>query len=111
MRRLLSYDGNLATYHNYDPDTDTTRIETWQDSEPFIELAKHLRNNPDVVAKVNKMKGVEAWWVGLIPNWVEIEWRKRYGITNIASRDFEPQIRRLLNSPEWSWMKVTDKKI
>ena len=57
--------------------------------------------NTDVMKKGIK----ESWMFGAhIPDIVQIQWMKEYGITDIYSEEFWPKIKRLLNS-DYKYLK------
>lgn len=93
------------TWHHYDPHTDETIIEEVQDVQPFLERNKLLYNNPEL-----HKKDQDGKWVASIPNGVQLKWMRDYGI-NVLNKHHWPRVRRLLNSPEWKYLKVTPGKI
>ena len=109
MRRLLDYDplSGVHVYHDYDPVTDETRIEEWQDVAPFLETNTELRNDEDY-----KKRGIKnEWWhVARIPVGVQNKWLHEHGV-DIFNKDHMPAVKRLLNSPEWRYLRTATGKI
>jgi hypothetical protein len=46
--------------------------------------------------------------VASIPITVQYEWAKKYGITNVFDEEYEPLIKRLLNSNEWRYLRTSE---
>lgn len=93
------------TWHYYDPNTDETFIQEVQDVQPYIERNKLLYNNPEL-----HKKDPDGRYVASIPNGVQLRWMKEYGV-NVHNKEHWPRVRRLLNSPEWRYLKVVPGKI
>lgn len=104
MKRLLDYDPftGVSTYHEYDPMTDRTYIETVQDVEPFLENNKRLQNDTDYSRKGIKR---EWWHAATIPISVQYQWMKE-GI-DVMNKDHWPAVKRKLQDPEWRYLKTT----
>ena len=102
--RLLDYDPltGVSTYHDYDPLTDTTTIYTSQDVAPALEWNKALFKEDGASARGKKI----GWWhVASIPIGVQEKWLREYGV-NIWDKDHLPRVKRLLNDPEWRYLRT-----
>src|SRR5210317_1987629 len=97
----------LETIHHYDESTGETHIEHKQDITSVIELNKNLHNTS------YQKDGVKESWMraAIIPEIVQIQWRKEYGIKDIADDEYWPKVRRLLNSPDYKYLKTGTMKI
>ena len=97
----------LETIHHYDEQTDYTHIEYKQDVSAGLDMVKAVQNTDA------QQKGVkESWMPGAwIPEIVQIQWMKKYGITDIYSEEFLPLIVKLLNSPDYAHLKYGRKKL
>lgn len=97
----------LETIHHYDEITGETHIEYKQDITAQIEINKALHNTD------YQKKGIKDDWMHAahIPDIIQIQWMKKYGITDIYSEEYWPQIKRLLNSPEYRYLKTGNAKI
>lgn len=108
-RRLLDHDpeSGVSTYHHYDPVTNVTHIERVQDVEPMLNLAKEAYKDED-----RKKKGIkDSWWhVAQIPVIVQEKWLRDHGV-NCLEKDHWPAVRRLLNSPEWRYLRTSPGRI
>ncbi len=108
-KRLLDYDplSGVTTWHDYDPVTDITTIATEQDCEPFIEIAKTLQNDDDY-----RKNGIKQSWshVAIYPVGVQYKWLKDYGV-NVYDKTHWPRVRRLLNDPDWRYLRTTTGKV
>src|SRR5262245_44099135 len=102
-RRLLDVDPvtRVAEYHHYDAASDRTVIETVQDVAPILERNKALRNADD--------RGWSASYdlrrAATIPDIIILKWRKEYGI-DVFNRNHWPAVKRLLNDPEWRYLRT-----
>lgn len=104
-KRVLDHDAEagVTTYHAYDDATDTTYIETVQNVAPFLERNRRLRNDPDY-----KRRGIKNEWMHFasIPISVQYQWLKEFGVDTL-NRDHWPKVKRLLQDPEWSYLRTT----
>lgn len=110
-KRLLDYDPftGVATYHAYDDATRTTYIEEVQDVEPFLEANKATQNSDPGGAmglSWRSRKQIKAgWWhVASIPVGVQMQWMKK-GVNLLRKEDW-PKVRRLLNDPDWRYLRT-----
>jgi len=105
MRTELIFDDPLAgvqTFMHYDDSDDTFVIENVHDAEPALKRAKLLRDHP----KLRPHEDKDMWLMASIPAGVQLIWMDRYGIKDIFSKEYIPLIKRLLNDPEWSHLRV-----
>ena len=111
-KRLLDYDPLTRTsvYHHYDDLTKETVIEEIQDVGHFLEVNKRTQTH-DVGGggglNEYSRKGIKAgWWhVATIPNSVIVKWKQDHGI-DVFNKDHTPGIKRLLNDPEWRYLRT-----
>ena len=115
-KRLLDYDATTRTqtWHDYDHDTRVTSIETVQDIEPYLRAARAHKNRgtggAHRLTDVDRKEIKEGMWrVATIPAVVQHQWLK-LGV-NIHNPDHKGRMHKLLDSPEWSYLKTTDGKI
>lgn len=99
--RLLGSRAGISTW--YHPQTDGTFvIETKQDVEPILEW------NKASAREVQKnTRGKYMAHVANIPITVQYEWIKRYGADPLDEEN-EPLLRRLLNDPEWRYLRTSE---
>lgn len=109
MKRLFDHDpltGVTEIFH-YDWQTGDAHIETLQDTGPIIEKNKALQNNEAYSADGIKK---EMWHFASIPIVIQLMWLKEYGAANDPLKQGnEKLLFRLLNSPEWRYLKTTTK--
>lgn len=116
MKRLLDWDAETRTavWHHYDEQNDLTVIEEVQDIDPLIEFNKAQQNHDAGGAMgLNEIsrRGIKnGWWhIARIPNGVQLEWRKRYGV-NIhlwGKCDWTTRkMKQLLNSREYAYLRI-----
>ena len=106
-KRLIDTDPvtGLATWHDYDSVTDTTTIGYSADSSPIIERNKAIQNDTEI----SKYGIKEGWWLyASIPAEVQVMWMIEHGI-DILNKDHGPRISKLLNDPEYRYLKTTSK--
>jgi hypothetical protein len=78
-------------------------IATTQDVSSIIERNKAAQNEDD---KGWYTQGTRAMkWVGSIPFVVAEIWRNEKGI-DVFNPNHGPAVRRLLNDPDWRWLRV-----
>lgn len=88
----------LTTYWE---DTDTGfKLHTTQDCEAIIEANKARQRTPGWYRLDNDM-----WRVASIPIGIQYEWLVKYGIRDITSDEYWPKVRRLLNDPDYRYLK------
>ena len=107
MKRLVDYDPmtGTTTWFDYLPESDMTIVAREQDTQGFLDLAKALRNDTD-----RSKKGIKNnWWhYSIIPNIIAEKWLNEDGI-DIYKKDHEERWLKKINSPEYKYLKVTDK--
>lgn len=99
-KKVLDYDpitGLKEIWHGSD-DGNTFSIETVQDVQPLIDLHKQTQNHFELNRKS------EAWHVASIPPSIQLKWRVEYGV-DIFNKDHKEKVKRLLNDPEWKYLK------
>lgn len=100
--RLLNNRHGIKTGFQWNNDG-TYTIATVQDVEPFLDANKAM-------APINgkKTRGKDMFHVAQIPVVVQYEWLKRYGIRSVFDEEYEPLIKRLLNSSEWRYLRTSE---
>jgi len=84
-------------------DDGTFTVESEQDVEPIIDRNKAAANE-----NKKNTRGRDVFPVASIPVTVQYEWAKRYGITNIFDEQYWPKVKRLLNDPEWRYLRTSE---
>jgi hypothetical protein len=102
MKRLLSSRAGIRTWMHTHADK-TFTIETEQDAGPILE-----RNKAMALERGKRINDRINVPVASIPITVQYEWMKRYGISNVFDEEYEPLIRRLLNSNEWRYLRTSE---
>lgn len=109
MKRLLSRDPEtgLEEWFHYDQLTGDVHIETRQDVEANLDWSKRLQNDTEYSDKGIRQ---EMWHYAHIPLIVQVRWLNEYGSQNWPmAPGNEKLLFRLLNSPEWKYLKATGK--
>ncbi len=93
----------MTTYFDYDHVSDTTYVGSEQDISSLLDVNKTLQNDTDY-----SKQGIKSeWWhMAKIPNIVIEKWKNEYGI-DVLNKDHWPRVKKLLNDPEYRWLKTT----
>lgn len=107
-KRVLEYDPltGITTSVEYAPETDTTTVHREQsDVHLILDANKVLQNDEDLTRKGIK----KSWWhYAQIPNIIIEKWLNEHGV-DIYNKDHEKAVFRLLNQPEYRYLKTTAK--
>ena len=105
-REFLNYDPytGITQYHNYDPDTDTSVFESIGDCEPTLELNRKIAREIDID------KGIKEgwWWYACLPMAFLLKIYAEQGIC-FWKKDAGNRISKILEDPEYSYLKMTSK--
>lgn len=103
MKRHFDTDpltGAVETFH-YDETTHDITIQTSNDVQPVIDDNKRMLNDgTDGYTPSRDMKRVAS-----IPMEVLMAWKQKYGV-DVMRREHEPLLRRLLNDPDWKYLRT-----
>ena len=107
MKRLL--DRNPITgetvWHEYNAAQNATIITHEQDVSPLLERNVVAANDDDKTKRGIK----NDWWkYASIPNIVAMKWKAEKGV-DIFNRDHQQAMFKLLNDPEYKYLKATAK--
>lgn len=107
MGRVLDRyeDGGEEVFH-YDEGEQAFSIQYHADVEPVIEHNKARLN--DGTGGWNKARDWRH--VASIPVWVVMAWIGRFGVDPTAKGN-EKLLFRLLNDPEWRWLRVSEGRL
>ena len=106
-RRLISSDPSLGidTFHEYDSQTDETKIIHIGQTTDVIERNKRIANDTDFTKKGIKQ---ELWMYASIPAGIQVKWLVEHGV-DVWNKDHGEAIGKLINSPEYAYLKCTSK--
>ena len=105
MKRILSNENGITEIFHYDEYTDESVIETVQDVEPYLEVAKALRNDDSYSSDGIK----KDWWhLAHIPNIIIDKMFREDGV-NIYDRNDWKKVGSLLND-KYANFRTTDGK-
>ena len=107
MKRLL--DRNPLTgetvWHEYNASANATIITHEQDVSPLLEKNVIAANDDDKTKRGIK----NDWWkYAVIPNIIAMKWKQEKGV-DIFNRDHQQAMFKLLNDPEYRYLKATSK--
>jgi hypothetical protein len=74
-----------------------------QDCEPIVEMNKAKQS----AGRAYYAKDNEMWKVASIPITVQYQWLTKHGV-DIMNKDHWPGVKRLLNDPEWRYLKTAE---
>lgn len=107
MARLIDRDPvtGEAVWYEFDQHTEQATITHTQDVSAILDANK--------VAEADSWKtqrGIKNdWWkYASIPNVVWVEWKQKHGV-DLFNKDHEKAVFKLLNSPEYRYLKATAK--
>ena len=105
-RRLLDYDPETKTRQWYiDQGGDNFQIYTEQDVADVIELNKAMQNTPDA-----DKTGEGDHLYAKIPNIFVLKFLDDHGVNVYGDKDHVAATFRLLDNPDYRWLKTTEKK-
>ena len=88
----------------YFEDTDEGfRLHYVQDAEPIIEANKAKQS----MGRAYYAADPDMWKVASIPIGVQYQWLINHGV-DVMQREHWPAVKRLLNDPEWRYLKTAE---
>ena len=106
-KRILDYDPwtGITTTFEHDSVTDETTIGRHQDVETILDINKAIAKDEDIWKR-----GVKNSWAhyAQVPNIVIEKWRREHGV-DFFNKDHEKAWLKLLNQPEYRYLKTTTK--
>ena len=99
MRRKIS---NNQIFH-YDNPTGQFAIEHIEDIQPLIDSNKRLQQEDHLMKDEFRLSA-------RIPVTVVYEWKNKFGV-DVFNNNHKDAVRRLLNSPDYKYLKTTNRVI
>lgn len=101
--RFLGYDPALGLTEAFHiaPGQSSFAIETMQDVEPILENNKRRQNDGDGFTASR-----EGRYIASIPLVIIEKWKNELGV-DIFNKNHQPAIRRLLNDPDWRYLRTS----
>jgi len=108
QKQLIAFDplNGISQYHHYDADTDTSYFESVGDPTDALDFNKKLANNQDLT-KHGFKEG--WWWYASIPVIIQLKLLTEHGI-DCNKKEHLPRLSKILEHPDYRYLKVTDKK-
>lgn len=107
-RILLNHDplNGITQYHDYDPETDTSRFESVGDAGPVLELNRKIANETDISSK-----GIKdgMWLYARIPAIFQLKLMVEKGI-DIYKKEDGHRLSKVLEDPDYRHLKTTTKR-
>ena len=109
-RRLLDYDPltKESVYVDYLGDG-VMELYHEQDTRAIIEQNKARQADKTKFKRQMRKKGGDVWHYATIPNIVILKWKKELGV-DLFNKNDEKKVMSLLNSPDYKWLRTSDKK-
>tara|TARA_R100001530_G_scaffold534_1_gene842 strand:- start:887 stop:1186 length:300 start_codon:yes stop_codon:yes gene_type:complete len=99
MRRKIS---NNQIFH-YDNPSGEFAIEHIEDIQPLIDSNKRLQQEDHLMKDEFRLSA-------RIPTTVVYEWRRKFGV-DIFNPNHKEAVKKLLNSPDYRYLKTTNRRI
>lgn len=101
MKHLFDYDPltGAVEHVEFDHSENRTLVHRSADVQPIIDRNKELANHTD------GRHPVLGWHAASIPIDVALIWLERFGV-KVWDKAYWPEVRRLLNSNEWRYLRV-----
>ena len=80
-------------------------LEYSADCEAVIAHTQNLANSHDGYSPSRELRHVAT-----IPAIIQLRWRELYGI-EVWNRNHWPGVKRLLNDPDWRWLRSSDGRL
>lgn len=95
----------MTTYHEYIHSEDRTIITREQDVTGLLEVSRAMERNEDIWKE-----GVKNCWAhyAMIPNIIIEKWKNEFGV-DVFNKDHEKAWLKLVNQPEYRYLKTTTK--
>ena len=100
MPELFSVDPltGMQTHIEYDGEADRYRFTYTQDVNPLLDANKAAQTE-------DFDRRADMWHVASIPPIIQMEWLTKHGV-NLWDKNHKAGVRRLLNSPDYRYLKV-----
>lgn len=95
--------GGVAEYLHWDESDDRFAVERRMDATPVLDANARRRND----GTNGYGKSRELRHLATVPIVVQYEWIRRYGADPLA-RGQEDLLRRVLNDPDWRWLRTSE---
>lgn len=102
-KRLLEYDPFRGLRIDFEDDGDSFHLHYTQDVEPVLDANKAKQS----AGRDYYAADPDMWKVASVPTTVEYEWIRRYGVSPLKPEN-QDLLRRLLNDPEWRYLKTAE---
>ena len=95
----------LEAWFSHDAASGVSTIRYHQDAGPVIEANKRRQNESDGYSASRELRRAAS-----IPPIIVLKWLTELGV-NVFDRDHWPAVRRLLNDPDWRWLRSAPGKV
>ncbi len=107
MKRLLDYNPDTGMRQWFiGGENGEWHIHYEQDAQPIIEANKEKQSYGREYYVSRDAEG-EYHKVASIPIGIQYKWMVEYGV-DIMNKDHMPKVKKLLNDPDWRWLKTAE---
>jgi len=99
----IAREGGLIEEDRWDENEQRMITRVTQDMDPFIRYCKERQVHEG--SNAGKSKSGEWYHAATIPDWLYLEWRNKHGV-DILQPDSTAAMKRLLNDPEYAWLRI-----
>ena len=104
LRSLGRDESGFEQFIGYDAGSDNFVLKSTFDNEPTIERNKQLATTDGFG------KGKDMWLAASVPVGVQYEWIVKHGV-NLWNPEHRPKVRKLLNDPEYRYLRIRHFKL
>ena len=104
MKRLLDYDPLTGIREVFESTDSGFLIHTTQDVEPIIEANKAKQS----MGRSYYAADPDMWRVASIPITIQHKWAVEHGILDVSAPEYWPNVRKLLNSSDYRYLKTAE---
>jgi len=106
-QKLFSYDPETGVGITFvDGEGDTFHLHNWQDPE-VVQGILDMNHQKRSMGRAYYAKDADMWKAASIPMNVQMIWLTKYGV-DAFNDDHQPAVRKLLNDPEWKYLKTAE---
>jgi hypothetical protein len=101
----LGREAGVSRYLHADEKGERFAVEAIADVEPTLERNRAMQSEGDGYSPSREWRRVAS-----IPPIIQLRWKELYGI-EAWNRDHWPGVRRLLNDPDWRWLRTSPGRV
>lgn len=103
MKRLLDFNPETGMRIDFEATDEGFLLHYHQDCEPIIEENKRKQS----AGREYYARDPDMWRVASIPVGIQLKWMVEHGV-DVLQPDHWPKVKKLLNDPEWRYLKTAE---